>query len=36
MAAQLELVGVSEAGAPPVGWTENSDGLVLLIGAPDV
>lgn len=28
MAAQLELIAVSEAGAPPVGWTENNTKLV--------
>lgn len=35
MAAHLELVAVSEAGAPPVGWTENNDRLVSLIGESD-
>lgn len=35
MAAQLKLVAVSEAGAPPVGWTENSNRLVSLVGACD-
>lgn len=32
---QLELVTVSEAGAPSIGWTENNNRLMSLIGASD-